>query len=82
MIVTDEITIRGQKLTRTYSDSGYYITRDGARYMEAVDPVGSGRTYTETDELIQTDPGLEARVGTLESNQQGLAEALMKGLRL
>ena len=35
-----------------YSDSGYMIERDGVRYSEAVDPLDSGRLYTETDEPI------------------------------
>jgi hypothetical protein len=40
-------------LVTTESDSGHYIIRDdGMRYESAVDPVGSGRTYTESDELI------------------------------
>lgn len=49
MIQTENITINGRALTRTYSDSGYYIQRDGVQYAEAVDPADSGRTYTETD---------------------------------
>ena len=49
MIKTENITINDRMLTRTYSDSGYYIQRDGVRYAEAIDPAGSGRTYTETD---------------------------------
>ena len=49
MIQTENIIINGRHLTRTYSDSGYYIQRDGVRYTEAIDPADSGRTYTETD---------------------------------
>ena len=56
MIQTENITINGRQLTRTYSDSGYYIQRDGVQYAEAIDPAGSGRTYTETDDLIESDP--------------------------
>ena len=56
MILTENITINDRMLTRTYSDSGYYIQRDGVRYEEAIDPAGSGRTYTETDDLIESDP--------------------------
>ena len=45
-------TVIGDLVT-TESDSGHYIIRDdGVRYESAVDPVGSGRTYTESDELI------------------------------
>ena len=41
-------------LIRTYSDAGLRIRQEGtgAVYDEAVDPVGSGRAYSETDELI------------------------------
>ena len=49
MIQTENITINGREMTRNYSDGGYYIQRDGVRYEEAIDTVGSGRTYTETD---------------------------------
>ena len=49
MIQTENIIINGRQLTRTYSDSGHYIQRDGVRYAEAIDPADSGRTYTETD---------------------------------
>lgn len=55
MIHTENITINGQELTRTYSDGGYYIQRDGVRYAEAIDPAELGRTYTETDEAIETE---------------------------
>ena len=49
MIQTENIIINGRPLTRTYSDSGHYIQRDGVQYAEAIDPADSGRTYTETD---------------------------------
>lgn len=52
MIITEMITIDGREFMRTTSDGGYMIERDGAKYAEAVDPANSGRTYTETDELI------------------------------
>ena len=55
MIVTEIINIDGRELTRAYSDAGYYIERDGAMYGEAVDPISSGREYTETDQLIETE---------------------------
>lgn len=40
---------------KTYSDAGYMITRDGKLYEDAMDPVGSGREYTETDIPIETE---------------------------
>ena len=60
MIKTETITINGRKLLRTWSDAGRMIERDGARYSEAVDPLDSGRTYTETDEQVETAPMSEA----------------------
>ena len=53
MIQTENIIINGRQLTRTYSDGGYYIQRDGVQYAEAIDPADSGRTYTETDVPIE-----------------------------
>lgn len=64
MIITEYFMTRqdGVVLNRTYSDSGFMIERDGARYSEAVDPAELGRTYTETDEPIEgyTDDATEA----------------------
>ena len=56
MIKTEVITINGRTFVRTYSDANRMIQQDGtgAVYAEAVDPVGSGRTYTETEEEIAT----------------------------
>ena len=44
----------GVILNRTYSDNGVMIERDGVRYSKAVDPLDSGRVYTETDEPFET----------------------------
>ena len=44
-------------LVTTKSDAGKYIIRDdGTQYENAVDPVGSGRTYTESEISIPTEP--------------------------
>lgn len=59
MIKTEIITVNGRQLQRTWSDGDFYIERDGARYSEAVDPLDSGRTYTETDEPIEDNAELE-----------------------
>ena len=52
MIIQTTKEINGVVYDYAYSDSGYMIERDGARYSEAVDPLDSGRLYTETDEPI------------------------------
>ena len=52
MIIQTTKEINGVVYSYTYSDSGNMIERDGVRYSEAVDPLDSGRLYTETDEPI------------------------------
>lgn len=55
MIIQTTKEINGIMYDYTYSDSGFMIERDGVRYSEAVDPLDSGRIYTETDELIEIE---------------------------
>ena len=55
MIVTEQLTINDRQFTKTYSDSGFMVERDGAQYSEAIDPAEFGRTYTETDIPIDDD---------------------------
>jgi len=55
MIKTEIITINGTNYQRTYSDIGFMVERDGARYEEAIDPIGSGRVYAETALLSEAD---------------------------
>lgn len=47
----------GIVLVRTYSDIGMKIQQNGTGiiYDEAIDPENMGRTYTETDILIERD---------------------------
>ena len=54
MIKTEIITINGIQFQKTWSDANYLIERDGAKYSEAVDPMGVERVYTETNELIDS----------------------------
>lgn len=51
MIITENITIRNRDFTRTYSDEGRYVVRDGVSYSEAIDPIGTGRVYTEGEKM-------------------------------
>lgn len=55
MIKTETIVINGTEFLRTYSDEGFCIKRDEVVYEEAVDPLDSGREYTETDEMIYSE---------------------------
>lgn len=59
MIIVETVTINGKDYTRTYSDEGRYVVRDGVEYGEAIDPIGSGRAYYEGD-VMPTDEGDEA----------------------
>lgn len=47
MLYVENVAIGGREFTRTWSDT-FMIERDGVMYSEAIDPIGSGRTYTET----------------------------------
>ena len=58
MIVTQTKTIGSRQLVYTYSDAGCYVVRDGISYIEAYDPVGSNRVYTEGD-IIETGEATE-----------------------
>ena len=68
MIIQATKEINGVIFTYTYSDSGNMIERDGVRYSEAVDPLDSGRLYTEIDEPIDVD----AREETMEDYKAAL----------
>lgn len=59
MIVTENLTIGDREFIKTYSDSGFMIERDGARYSEAIDPAEFGRQYIETDEKIEVVEDIE-----------------------
>ena len=68
MIIQTTKEINGVVYDYAYSDSGYMIERDGVRYSDAVDPINSGRLYTETDEPI--DVGMKEE--TLEDYKAAL----------
>lgn len=59
MIITEQLTINNKQFTKTYSDAGFMIERDGVQYSEAIDPSEFGRTYTETDIPVETDSNPE-----------------------
>ena len=56
MIITEQLTINEKSFTKTVSDSGFYIERDGVQYSEAIDPSEFGRTYTETNIPVEAEP--------------------------
>lgn len=51
MICVETVYIDGREFTRTYSDAGREVVREGIGYSEAYDPAEFGRTYTEGDLL-------------------------------
>lgn len=69
MIISETVKLNDKNYTKTRSDSGYYIERNGMRYVEAIDPLGSERDYTETAILINT---------TAESTEIKLAQVSAK----
>lgn len=70
MIIQTKKEINGVVYDYAYSDSGYMIERDGVRYSEAVDPLGSGREYTETEEPIE----IETEDATADDYREDLKE--------
>lgn len=54
-IISETVILNDKNFTRTHSDAGFYIERNGTLYAEAIDPLGSGREYTETDRLIEAE---------------------------
>ena len=68
MIIQTTKEINGVMYACTYSDSGFMIERGGVHYSEAVDPLDSGRVYTETGEPI--DMGTDE--ATIEDYQTAL----------
>ena len=51
MVRQEIIKCNNTNYIRTYSDSGFKVVRDGVEYDEAIDPVGSGREYTESTNI-------------------------------
>ena len=64
------IFINNRPYTRVRSDAGLMIERNGALYEEAVDPIGSDRTYVETDRPITGDPGVAGHVAAPDALTQ------------
>ena len=72
MIITEQLTINEKSFTKTVSDSGFYIERDGVQYSEAIDPSEFGRTYTETDIPVEAE-------ATTETEQKAAAYDYLTG---
>ena len=80
MVKSEIIEINGTQYRRTYSDSGYYIERDGMRFSEAIDFLGADFVYTETDVKIEDDTeqnaNIENRLTAVEQSAELTAVAV------
>lgn len=70
MVIKTTKTLWGVTYDYACSDEGRMVERDGVRYCEALDPLGSDRVYTETEEPI--DSGMDEAAA--EDYQSALAE--------
>ncbi len=80
MVKSGITDINGTQYRRTYSDSGYYIERDGMQFSEAIDFLGADFVYTETDVKIEDDTeqnaNIENRLTAVEQSAELTAEAV------
>ena len=53
MIIIETILIGEEEFKHTYSNAGFFIERNGIQYEDAIDPINSGRIYTETNIKIE-----------------------------
>ena len=74
MIITEQLTINEKSFTKTYSDGGCYIDRDGELYSEAVDEAKYEleRVYYETDMHVEAE-------ATTETEQKAAAFDYLTG---
>ena len=80
MVKSGITEINGTQYRKTYSDSGYYIERDGMQFSEAIDFLGADFVYTETDIKIEDDTeqnaNIENRLTAVEQSAEFTAEAV------
>lgn len=74
MIKTENMTINGISFVRTYSDTGHRVERDGVAYDEAIDPADTGRTYTESSEMVGADEESDADYAEAGRIMMGVSE--------
>ena len=65
MVKTESFEQNGIWYTKTYSDKGLLIERDGVLYEDAIDPVGANRVYVETATYIDTDASEQDYINAL-----------------
>jgi hypothetical protein len=72
MLKNEIVTFNGIEYIRTWSDINMMIERDGVLYEEAIDPIDSGRIYTETEQAIVKDGEAEATDEDYQSSLESL----------
>lgn len=55
MIITETITIDGVQYEHVYSDANRQVCRDGQAWDDVINPLNSGREYTEGDLIPETE---------------------------
>ena len=79
MIVQEAVTINTIEYIKTYSDANRAVVRDGVSYVEALDPAGTDRQYTEGDPLPEPDEtAAMLRLKALEHKQSVTDEAVQE----
>ena len=79
MVKSGITDINGRQYRKTYSDSGYYIERDGMQFSEAIDFLGTDFVYTETNIKIDEEPSeqsIEERLTAVEKSTEVTATAV------
>ena len=74
MILTEYLN--DGKLIKHYSDMGMMLLQNetGVKYSDPIDVVPCAYTYTETDELIDTEEIVDENEATVEDYQNALRE--------
>ena len=55
-IIQETFYIDNREFTRTYSNAGRYVVREGAEYVEACDPAEYNRQYIEGGIIEDDEP--------------------------
>lgn len=59
MIITETITIDGVQYEHVYSDANRQVCRDGQAWDDVMNPLNSGRVYTEGEEIPEEEATAE-----------------------
>lgn len=65
MIRTETYMLGEREFTRTWSDAGRYVVREGVEYSEANDPSEFGRVYVEGDTIPDVEIAAEDALSIL-----------------